>query len=159
MNFYADNFIDELANPSDNDNHQACMIKITGTQTVDGEQDVVEVTTEADIYKRNQNYYIMYQESELTGFDGCKTIIKYEPTDSRVTLRRIGGADSNLVVEQHKRHQCNYDTGYGSLTIGVFGHGIKSTLHKPKGNITFFYDIDIDASVTSTNSVNIQVLG
>lgn len=136
----------------------SCMIKIVGTQLVDGEEDVVEVTTEANVCTNGQDYYIVYNESQSTGFEGCKTFIKYEPADGRVTLSRIGKTASQLVVAQGERHQCNYETGYGSLTIGVFGHDIKSTLKENKGKISFFYDLDVDASVISSNGVSIEIL-
>ena len=48
------------------------MITIKGTQFADNEQDSVELTTVGRLYRRGEAYYICYNESEATGFDGAK---------------------------------------------------------------------------------------
>ena len=47
------------------------MITIKGTQFADDEQDSVELTTVGRLYRRGEAYYICYNESEATGFDGA----------------------------------------------------------------------------------------
>ena len=56
------------------------MITIKGTQFADNEQDSVELTTVGRLYRRGEAYYICYNESEATGFDGAKTTLKVEGT-------------------------------------------------------------------------------
>ena len=46
------------------------LIDIKGIYRQDGEQDQVELVTTGSYYKRNGDYYIAYDESEMTGFDG-----------------------------------------------------------------------------------------
>ena len=141
------------------DKNKECLIKITGTQLVDGEKDVIEVTTTANYNKENEKYYILYDESEATGFPGAKTTVEYEPNDGRVTMSRTGPTPSQLIVEESRRHQCSYDTGYGTLMIGISGKKIKSTLDGTSGNIFFAYDLDVETSLTSENCVAIEILG
>jgi len=133
------------------------MIRIKSTQTVDGQKDVIEVLTAGSFYKRNSNYYIMYDETEATGFDGAKTLLRYEPKQNRVTMSRTGENGSQLIIEKGRRHQCNYNTGYGDLTIGVLGSSLKSELTENGGQISFCYSLDINTALTSENAVDIYV--
>ena len=48
------------------------MISIKGIQKSEGDRDEVELMTFGNFYKRNNNYYITYDESEATGFQGIE---------------------------------------------------------------------------------------
>lgn len=133
------------------------LIKIKGVQNTDGDRDVVEVLTTGSFYRRENNYYIIYDESEATGFNGAKTVLRYEPTAKRVTMSRTGSVQSRLVIEKGRRHQCNYDTGYGSMMIGVLGNSLQSDLSDIGGSISFGYSLDINTALTSENTVDILV--
>ena len=72
-------------------------------------------------------------------------------------MSRHGSVESQLIVEKGRRHQCNYETGYGSMTIGVSGDEIRSTLTDEGGNIFFRYSLDLNTALTSENQVDIIV--
>lgn len=132
------------------------LIEIKGTYRQDGEEDSIELFTTGCYYKRNGHYYIAYDESEATGFEGTHTVLKVEDND-RVTLLRSGKAKSQLIVERGVRHQCHYDTGYGPMTIGVSGDRIVSQLSDDGGNLDFAYSLDVNTLLASENSVSIHV--
>uniref|UniRef100_UPI003989134D DUF1934 domain-containing protein n=1 Tax=Anaeromassilibacillus sp. SJQ-1 TaxID=3375419 RepID=UPI003989134D len=46
------------------------------------------------------------------------SVLKVEGND-KVTLMR-GAGSTRLVLENGKRHLCQYDTGYGNMMIGIF---------------------------------------
>ena len=133
------------------------LITIKGVQSQDGERDEVELFTIGRFYRRNGDYYISYDESEATGFEGTRTTVKVEQGDHRVTMLRSGNTRSQLVVERGVRHQCSYDTGYGSVTIGVLGDRVISSLTDEGGDLEFQYSLDINASLASENQVYINI--
>ena len=133
------------------------LIKIKGEQTVGQEVDMVELTTVGSFFKRNNCYYITYLESEATGFDGAKTVLRVDTRKGVVTMKRMGSSNSQLIIEEGRRHQCNYDTGYGNLIIGVSGNKIVSSLTDSGGDVTFAYSLDINTMLTSENKVHISV--
>ncbi|MEG1686782.1 MAG: DUF1934 domain-containing protein [Angelakisella sp.] len=135
------------------------MIRIKGVQTVDGDRDVVELLTTGSFVRREKDYFIIYDESEATGFDGAKTVLRFEPEQRRVTMSRTGTSRSRLVIEKGRRHQCSYATDYGSMTIGVLGSAIKSDLSDEGGSISFGYSLDINTALTSENTVDILIAG
>ena len=133
------------------------VIKIKGVYRQDGDEDQVELFTTGSYYKRNGHYYIAYDESEATGFEGARTVLKVEDSE-KVTLTRSGGhARSQLIVERGVRHQCPYDTGYGPMMIGVSGDRIVSDLTDSGGNLEFAYSLDVNTLLASENAVFINV--
>lgn len=132
------------------------LIEIKGIYRQDDDEDQIELFTTGSYYKRNGNYYIAYDESEATGFEGTKTVLMVEDSD-RVTLSRTGTAKSQLIIERGKRHQCHYDTGVGSMMIGVSGDRVVSELNDDGGHLEFTYSLDVNTLLASENSVYINV--
>ena len=66
---------------------------------MDGEDDIVELTTMGNYYIRDGIQYIRYDESGATGYDGCKTTLKVKGNDM-VTMIRSGPCCSQLIVEK-----------------------------------------------------------
>lgn len=52
------------------------LITIKGTQKIGNEKDVIEMVTTGRFYRKNQMYYISYEETEATGYEGCRTTLK-----------------------------------------------------------------------------------
>lgn len=84
------------------------------------------------------------------------TTLKVGPSD-KVTITRFGWARSQLVVEAGVRHQCQYDTGFGEMTIGVMGTRFENDLGDQGGKLSFGYTLDIEASVASENTISINI--
>jgi len=132
------------------------LISIKGVYASDDDRDVIELFTLGQYYKRNGNYYISYEETEATGFEGSRTTLKVE-REARVTMERKGAANSQLIVEQGVRHQCHYDTGLGDMMIGVLGSRIKSDLNDAGGNLVVKYSLDINSLLASENEMYINI--
>lgn len=141
-----------------NTKHQPlCTITVRGTQTVDGDSESMELVTTGQFRRKGAKFYILYEESDATGYAGCRTTLIYDPKRQQVTMNRHGAAESQLIIEVGKRHQCNYDTGCGSLILGVNGSGIESTLEETGGELTFHYSLDVNATLISENTVQVTV--
>ncbi len=66
------------------------LISIQSTQQVDGDRDEMELTTFGSYYEKNGKYYIVYQESEATGFQSDTTTTVKVEGENRVTMIRSG---------------------------------------------------------------------
>lgn len=133
------------------------LVSITGTViSEEGAPDVIELVTAGRYYKRNGKYYIRYLESEATGFAGVTTTVKVEGNQA-VTLTRSGSAASRLILEQGKRHLCQYDTGVGQMLVGISGCQIHSALDELGGELEFRYMLDVNSNLISRNEVRISV--
>lgn len=133
------------------------LIKIHSTQKVGADKDAIDLLTTGSFSRRRNKYYICYEETEASGFNGSRTMLKFDPEAGCITMNRSGSAHAQLIIEEGRRHQCNYDTGFGSMTIGVLGNGFKSSLSDEGGDLTFQYSLDVDTSLASENRVDITV--
>ena len=109
------------------------LISIQGLQSMDDPgTDEVTLTTEGRFYRKADNYYLVYDESEVTGFEDTRTTVK------------ISG-DGQGVTE------------YGGITIAVATRSIDSSLTDDGGRIHVDYDIEFQHAHLSSNSLTIDV--
>ena len=132
------------------------LITIRGTMEQGGERDKVKLMTRGSFVRRNGSFFITYKETETTGYAGCVTTVKVEDSQ-KVSMLRFGSAPSQLVIEKGRRHVCHYETGYGSLSLGVAADEIESRLSDKGGTVRFSYLLDVDAASISRNTVKITV--
>lgn len=141
-------------------------IKSRADQNIDGtvsngkDEDFIELITRGSYVQRGGSYYITYKETETTGYDGCVTTLKFAADGSRVAMLRFGqGADgTQLLIEKGKRNLCHYETGYGSMTLGVTADEIDCGLTEKGGVARFSYLLDANnAGMVSRNSLEITV--
>ena len=134
------------------------LITIEGNITMDGDTDSVSLTTLGSYQMKNGKYYIVYKETEATGFAGCTTTLKIAADGSRVAMLRFGPAPSQLIIEKGTRHLCHYETGFGSMTLGVSADEIRHDLTAEGGTAEFSYVLDSgNEAFISRNAVRVTV--
>ncbi|MDE6723590.1 MAG: DUF1934 domain-containing protein [Eubacterium sp.] len=132
------------------------LLKITGMQFVDGQQDQIELTTVGTMRDDGAAYIIRYTEEQEPPMAPVKVAVRIQKDESAVQITRSGGFESCLIIEKAKRNQCNYDTGCGNLLMGIYGRMIETNVEAQSGNFIFGYDIDINGAVTSKNTVQME---
>ena len=124
-------------------------------QTADGESDKAELFTKGEFRPHDGAYYIDYDESEATGFDGSHVQLKI--TGSTVSMTRTGKAFSCLIFERGQRHLCHYGTEYGDCMIGITTSALDSSINENGGRVYVKYTIDVNAGLMLTNEITINV--
>ncbi|MBR4099946.1 MAG: DUF1934 domain-containing protein [Clostridia bacterium] len=133
------------------------IIDIKTEQTVDGNIDTIEFTTDGRFGVKDDSYFISYDESRLLEVDGeIKTTVFIKP-DNSVVLQRSGAYNSKMVIEKGVRNNCFYATPMGELSLGVFGEKVKTRLTGSGGDICMNYTIDTNLQLLSHNSVKISI--
>ncbi len=130
------------------------LLKIIGSQLVDGQSDQIELTTMGTMRDNGMAYVIRYTEEQEPPMAPVQVTVRIQKDESAVQITRTGGVESCLIVEKAKRNQCNYDTGFGNLLMGIYGRIIEMNIQEDNGSFTFGYDIDVNGAVTSKNTVN-----
>lgn len=130
------------------------LLKITGSQLVDGQRERIEITTIGTMRDDGTAYVIRYTEEQEPPMVPVQVTVRIQKDESAVQITRTGGVESCLIVEKGKRNQCNYDTGFGNLLMGIYGRIIEMIVNADNGSFTFEYDIDVNGAVTSENTVN-----
>lgn len=131
------------------------LIKITGTQTADGEQDVIELTTNGTLERASEGWVLCYNETEATGMEG--TVTKLDIAPGRLNLMRSGTHPSMLILEKNRRHHCNYHTPYGTIDLGTYTSELEYNLDDHGGEVQFSYTLGFHGGISSAHTVRITV--
>jgi uncharacterized beta-barrel protein YwiB (DUF1934 family) len=130
-------------------------ISIKGIQYIDDESQSIEFSTEGTFEQTENGYRLTYQESQATGMEGVTTSMIINP--SAITLERVGAMNSLMILEKGRRTVCNYDTGFGSIMMGVYTREISSELSENGGELYFHYTLDINSDMASSHDIFISV--
>ena len=134
------------------------LIKITGTMERDGQRDSVELMTHGNYVHRDDSYYIVYDETEASGYEGCTTTVKVADDAQRVAMLRYGKMPGQLIIEKGRRHLCHYEMGGGAVSLGVAADEISHHLDADGGSLRFSYTLDSGSeNFLSWNLVDITV--
>ncbi len=131
------------------------LIKITGTQTIDDQNDTVELTTSGTYLPTEVGWQLRYDESAATGMEGTTTTVHVK--GDRIVMERSGENASILVIEKHRRHHSHYITPYGTLDLGTYATAVERMLDEDGGTLELRYTLDFNGSVRSTHAVHITV--
>ena len=132
------------------------IISIRGLQEQDGEAgDPITLVTPGRFYRKNDSYYISYEESELTGLAGTRTTLRVKP--DYVKLVRTGLYPSELLFELGKRHISLYHTDYGDLSIVVSTNHIQNTLTDDGGDLDVKYTVEVANTPVGVNHLTLNI--
>ena len=113
------------------------IISIRGVQSLEpGEEDVMELVTQGVLrQEEGEGFSLSYLESELTGLEGTTTTFRIAP--DRITLRREGTLNSEMIFQEGQKHVSLYETPYGGLMLGVNTHRPRRTWERRGGASPF----------------------
>lgn len=134
------------------------MLKIKGKQkNPEGEENIIELVTEGKLYSKNGSYYLVYDESEISGMEGSTTTLKIQ--GNKVSMKRFGNNSSSLIFEEGKKHTTEYVTAYGDMTIEVITDNIDVSISDTgRGNIGLSYKLNMADDVESDNHLTIDIM-
>lgn len=143
------------------------MLKIVGRNIVhekgqDEEEDVLEFMTEGQLCEKGDSLYLLYEESEFSGMEGCTTSLKI--TGDKVRMKRYGHSlpiDTVIEFEEGKRFEGYYDTPYGAIEMEVLTNTIENSISSSedkKGVLAIDYHISLRGMSEGRSKLNIEVL-
>ena len=132
------------------------LVKVKGTQCVDGEKSVIELSTEGTLREFEGDYIITYSDDPTESGEKTKTQLTIQKNGT-VILDRRGDLNSRLVITEGERNQCLYAIPQGSMTLGIYGKQVTSSMTASGGAVKMIYSIDMNLSPLSDNEVEIFV--
>lgn len=131
-------------------------ITIKGRQVYGGEdQGEICLSALGTYRERDGTRFILYKEYDEEDARAYRTaLLKVEP--GVVTMSR-SGSSTRLILEKGKRHLCLYDTGLGSLTVGIYTSQLDVDLTDTGGTLEIAYTLDVDSNLSSQNRLHIEV--
>lgn len=121
----------------------------------DTEPSVIELCTKGRFAEKNGKFYIMYEESEMTGFEDTTTTIKIE--DERISMTRKGKYSSKMVFMRNEKRICSIGTPYGTIPVGVQPIMMKNELTADGGEVSLEYILDFENKDCLKNELSLTV--
>ena len=136
---------------------QDVVIEIKSKQEIDSDSDSIELTTVGQMNVIGGKTYLRYDDSVATGVEGVSCLIKVDPKENSVMMQRSGVLNSRMYIKKGQRHICHYETGQGTLVLGVFGENVSNELTENGGKLLLSYTLDVNYGMVSRNTVEINV--
>ena len=130
-------------------------IKISEEMLSVADGDEMVINTDGELSTEDGRVSFSYDESEITGMEGSKTVISYaEESPSLVTMIRTGSVSTSLVFEQGKRHHCVYKTPYMPFEVCVHTLKVDNKLDTEK---TLYIDYIIEIRGAKAERTKLQM--
>jgi uncharacterized beta-barrel protein YwiB (DUF1934 family) len=138
------------------------MLKIIGKQiTRDEDDESMEFITEGKYVEEDGAVLLLYDESELSGMEGCTTSLRI--TGEKIKMERYGsiiGVDTAIEFEQGRRFKGYYDTPFGSVEMEVLTNYVVNNIERKNasGYLDIDYNISLKGLTESRSRLKIEII-
>jgi len=130
------------------------VLTVTGVQRIAGEDKTVELVTMGRFFKEGSTYFIEYEDSIITGFEGNKTLITIN--GDKILLERIGSYKTHILFEKGKKYVNCYDTPFGMHEMGIYPTSIELSMGQSQGKLDLKYQLDIGGQYAGANELSVS---
>ena len=132
------------------------IVTLVGTQRdAQGDESRIELITVGHYYEKNGVQYIVYKDSEVSGLEGTKTMLKVY--DQHVVLVRMGSVKHQQEFRLGAKSHSTYVTPYVTMDMGILTQNIDLDVRASVKNIHIRYELEINGQWQSTNTLSISV--
>ena len=122
-----------------------------------GQRQDIDMITEGTWHQKSGAIYMTYDESEMSGMAGSRTLLKIE--NQQITLTRMGDHHSKMIFSKEKSFNGLYHTPYGNFEMKIITQSIDNALDYKTmtGHINIKYEMILEAMSQSVNTLHIYV--
>lgn len=139
------------------------MIKPNAWLTIEGQQwsgsekaDVLKLSTEGAVFREQETWHIVYEESAATGLEGTETTVEVSDSGT-ISLIRAGTHAMRLTFVEGLRHISRMETPFGKLDVGIYTSAARAELDESGGCIHLGYTIDFNNREPMNTSLDITI--
>lgn len=133
------------------------LISVKTVQYIDGQPEAVELITQGEYHKEGNEYFAEYEESEISGMEGTKTIMKIDKDTLRIV--RNGTTTSDLMFKKGTDHVSLYDTPFGTLEVMIKPRKVDIDINDEGGNVKLEYKMEAFGLDTIENALELNIKG
>ena len=124
---------------------------------IDGDENIIELTTYGELFDKNGSIYIIYYESSVSGMEGCKTLLKI--TGDIISMTRFGKSTTKIIFNKEIAMNSIYTTPYGDFKMEVSTDKIDIAINSEefKGEISLAYNMVLENLSSSYNKLNLII--
>lgn len=126
-----------------------------GSVQVGNEDEAVEVITKGKFYKKQNSYYAIYEETEMSGMKGTTTTLKIKP--DKFTLIRMGSTNAKIDFMDRGSNVSLYDTPYGHLELVIQTNKVDINVDDNGGKVTIDYNMSLAGQKPLKTLLNIDI--
>lgn len=129
-------------------------IKIVNLQSIDGVTKRTENEFDCEFYKRNESFYITYNDDADTGANKSRVFLKIQK--DAVIMRRMGNFKSVMEFKEGKITDTQYRTPYGSISMQISTSRIINELLEEGGSLSIQYTL-VMGNESIENDIHLEV--
>lgn len=130
------------------------VILIKGEQVIDGEHDVTEIDVTGDLSETDGGLKLEFWEY-LDDKEKVHTEIVID--GDTVTMKKDGLVATEMIFEKGVRHNGEYVTPVGALSVGVNTNDVVIDIEDGSGKILLEYDLDFNMGFLAKNKLEIKL--
>lgn len=131
------------------------LISVASFQSVEGENDHMEVINKGSYYKKNDYHYVVYEEM-MEGFDQpIKSMMKFKP--GALTVTKKGAISVNMVFEEECKNSCCYATPYGDVMLGIDTTSVNMTEEEDRICVDAFYSLEANYEKLADCEIHMEI--
>lgn len=136
------------------ENNATIMLQTLQTSKND-KPSVIELRTKGRYAEKNGKYYVIYEESEMTGFEGTTTTIKVD--NEIISMTRKGKYSAKMVFVRGEKRMCMLETPFGAIPVCVNPLAVENRLTEDGGEVRIEYILDFENTECCKNELKLTV--
>jgi uncharacterized beta-barrel protein YwiB (DUF1934 family) len=129
------------------------IISVSSKQT--DEEEPIEVVTPGSFYKKNDSYYAVYKETELSGMEGTTTTLKIKK--DKFSLIRMGSTSTKMDFDEDKKNVSMYKTPYGTIELRIKTNSLNINVDEQGGDIMINYKISTAGQALKNTKLKVNI--
>ncbi|MGO5065821.1 MULTISPECIES: DUF1934 domain-containing protein [unclassified Clostridium] len=117
--------------------------------------DSIEVVTPGKFYKKDKNYYAVYEETAISGMEGTTTTLRIG--EEKFSLIRMGSTSTKMDFALDKKNISMYSTPYGTLEININTKKLHINVDDNGGHIHIDYIMSVAGQKPQNTILNINI--
>ena len=130
-------------------------VRVSSYQTLDGDDDHMEIINRGTYYKKNDYHYVIYEEM-MQGFDTpIKNMVKFK--DGILTLNKKGIINTTMVLEEGCKNSCCYATPYGNVMLDMDTSSVDIIEEEDRISIDAFFLLSANYEHLANCEIHIEI--
>lgn len=133
---------------------QKAIISVSSKQSLN-QEDIIEVVTPGDFYKKENYYYAVYEETEISGMSGTTTTLKIGK--DKFSLIRMGSTSAKMDFDKKVKNISMYNTPYGTLELKIETKDLDINIDDDGGNVLVNYNMSLSGQTPYNTMLKINI--